>query len=147
MPGNPNRKRRQRARPQQLTALKERETVAADAVRRYCPEPDCVIELPPWAAAHPGLHRRCTFEQYDRAAKGLRAASRIGAVFPDWIYGKTSPWMWGRVGQPYRLGDLREIKDQALGMVVARHCDPADLDGFEATIRQMEYTAAHMAHP
>lgn len=145
MAANPLRKRRPRVRPQQLIALKERETVAADAVRRYCPEPGCVIELPPWAATHPGLHRRCTFEEYDQAAKGQQEAARVGVHFPDWIYGKTRPWMWGRVGQPYRLGDLREIKDQALGMVVARHCDPAELDQFEATIRQMEYTAAHMA--
>lgn len=121
MPANPNRKLRVKARPQQLTALKDRDAAAADAVRRYCPETPCVIELPPWAATHPGLHRRATLDTWR----------------PD-----SGPLMWGRVGSPYRVGNLNEVRDAALGMIVAKYSAPEDIDLFEDTIRRLEQTRA-----
>lgn len=112
-----DRVKRVRRRPQ-LEALKERDQVAADTARRYCPETGCVIELKPWERSHLGLHRRCEFD--------------------DWGHDGVWPWMWGKVGTPFRLGDLHEVRDAALGMVVAAHSRPEDIDEYETVVRRLQ---------
>lgn len=123
-----DRVKRVRRRPQ-LEALKERDQVAADTARRYCPETDCVIELKPWERTHRGLHRCATYDEYEawEGAPGHLRPSHFD-----------SPWMWGKVGTPFRLGDLHEVRDAALGMVVAAHSRPEDIDEYEAVVRRLQ---------
>lgn len=112
----PHRAPRRKVRPQQLAVLRDRDAVAADAVRRYCTELGCAIELQPWEKTHRGLHRR------ENTWAGLTQR----------------PWMWGKVGQPFRLGDIADLKDAALGRVIFTNCRPEDIDAYERTITALQ---------
>lgn len=124
---------RVKPKPQQLDVHKERDAAAAEAARRYCPEPDCVVELRPWQKAHAGLHSAGPLDQWRRRRQ--EAASWTLFKLPE-----VGPWMWGRVdvGDRFRLGNLGEVKDAALGRVIFTHCSPEDIDVYERTIGALQ---------